>query len=69
MSGDPQATSSRLTPTLRRAGPRWSLPFRRGPRRSKQEQLELIERVDRLERQARKSGPYIPELGPARRWS
>jgi hypothetical protein len=40
----------------------------RGRRRSKLEDLELIERLDRLERNARRSGAYVPKLGPQRPW-
>jgi hypothetical protein len=66
MSADAHSTSSRLVPTLSHR--RW-LSFARGRRRSREEELELIERLDRLEREARRSGAYAPKLGPEnRRW-
>ena len=67
MRGHPQAISSRLVFSITRRG--WLPSIRRGGRRTKQEELELIERLDRLERDARRSGPYVPSVGPQGRWS
>ena len=68
MSADVQPTRSRL---VQRA-----VSFRRlhaslasGRRRIREEELELIERLGRLEREARRSGAYMPKLGPGQRWS
>jgi hypothetical protein len=66
MRGDPQATSARLVPTMRRR--RWLSSLTRRRRRIKQDELELIERLARLEREARRSGTYVPKLGPQRPW-
>jgi hypothetical protein len=67
MSADAKPTSSRVLPTGLR--PRWLWSVRRGGRRSREEELELIERLGRLEREARRSGAYSPKLGPQRRLS
>jgi hypothetical protein len=58
--------SLRVVPTIRRR--RWFMSVIRIRRRTKQEQLELIERLERLEREARRSGAYVPKLGPRRPW-
>jgi hypothetical protein len=67
MRGSPHATSPRLVPTITR--PRWLASLRRDRRCIDEHELELIERLGRLERDSRRSGTYIPELGPPRRWS
>lgn len=67
MRGSQPATSSRLLPMVTR--PRWLLSMRLGRRRTSEQELEVIERLSRLERDSRRSGTYIPELGPPRRWS
>jgi hypothetical protein len=67
MRGQPQAISTRWVLSITRRG--WLPTHRRGARRTKQEELELIERLDRLEREARRSGPYVPSVGPQGRWS
>jgi hypothetical protein len=66
MSADAKPTSSRVL--LAGLRPRWLSSVRRGERRSREEEVELIERLARLEREARRSGAYIPKLGPERRW-
>jgi hypothetical protein len=67
MRGYPQAIGSRLVFRITRQS--WLPSVRRGARRTKQEELELIERLERLEREARRSGPYVPSVGPQGRWS
>jgi hypothetical protein len=66
MRAVPKATSLLVVPSIRRRG--WFASVTHGRRRSKLEDLELIERLDRLEREARRSGAYVPKLGPQRPW-
>jgi hypothetical protein len=66
MRGDPQTNSARWVPTFTR--PRWFRLVTRGRRRTKEEELELIERLGRLEREARRSGAYVAKPEHLRRW-
>jgi hypothetical protein len=66
MRGDPRTAATRWMPTITRR--RWLPSFTRGRRRTKEEQLELIERAGRLEREARRSGTYVSKPEHLRRW-
>jgi hypothetical protein len=69
MRGDLRILSMRSVVAL--PGRRWSSwimrPTRR-PRRSREEQLELIERLSSEQRRSRRSGEYVPDLGSELRW-
>ena len=69
MRGDLRIVSMRSVVVL--PGQRWSSwimrPTRR-PRRSREDQLEMLARLSSDERRSRRSGEYVPDPGSELRW-
>ena len=69
MRGETPATSVRSLPLIkRRSWSSWITEIRQRRRTIREGQLETVERLADQERRARRSGEYVPTLGP-RRWS